>query len=88
MIKYGLDKKLFDTKLTRDRWSSSQFRFLAGDLYDVVPLLKQKYTPKEEVGGSCSVDMEWPYVEGSPGSHDPYVFGYFNFKSKCELKVK
>ena len=85
IVNYALEKKIFDTELTQERWSSSTFKFLAGDLYDVIPLLKKNHLPRTLLEGCCNVSMKEPYFSGDP-DNAPWMESSFN--SMCHLNIK
>ena len=67
MIDHAVRNKLFDTVLKKEKWFTSLFRFAAGDLFDVIPLLKTKYYPTTVVDAYCNFstsDSDWPSAGG------------------------
>ena len=83
MLRYAIETNLLEADLNRQYWSSPMFSFIAGDLYDIIPVLKTKFKKNEPVSGNCKVwdkDME---VQKST-STTFYVTLLYN----CSLKVK
>ncbi len=52
-LRYGIEAGVLDTVLNRKTWSSRMFQFCAGDLYEVIPSIGQKYIASEEIIGTC-----------------------------------
>lgn len=42
-VRYSYQKGYLDSHLTRRSWESRFFQFYAGDLYEVIPALAQKF---------------------------------------------
>lgn len=53
MIKFAIANNYLDSPLDRENWESSMFQFFAGDLYEILPLLQNKYYADKPVVGNC-----------------------------------
>ena len=83
VLRYGIEMGYLDTDLERQNWRSSLFHFFAGDLYDVIPQLKEKHTPIDPITGNCKASDEGLKIFGAQYSR-LYVYYRYN----CELFVK
>ena len=63
MLRYAIEKNFFDTTLTQQYWSSSLFHFFAGNLYEVFPKLKERYTPTALVSGYCNASLGLSFLK-------------------------
>jgi len=50
-LKYAIDNGQLDTLLDRKNWESRFFQFYAGDLYEVIPKVSQRFLASEPVTG-------------------------------------
>ena len=57
-MRYAIEKNLFDANLTQEHWGTDEFKFFAGNLYDVIPKLKERYTPTTKLQGDCKASLE------------------------------
>ena len=53
-LRYGIEHHFLDTTLNKQHWESRMFQFYAGDLYEVIPKVAQKFLATEEVDGKCT----------------------------------
>lgn len=53
MIRYVAVNKILNTHLNRANWGTSAFHFVAGDLFQVIPQLKARFSASEVISGSC-----------------------------------
>lgn len=49
---------MLDTKLSKTNWQSRFFQFFAGDLYDVIPEVANKFIPTLSVVGNCTYNPQ------------------------------
>ena len=56
-MRYAVEKNLWDTELNEEDWSTASFKFLAGDLYEVIPKLKDRYSPTTKLQGDCKASL-------------------------------
>ena len=62
MLRYYTHTRLSYFKLNPEDWSTSLFRFKVGDVYEVVPFLKEKYGPTEDVRVTCGSSVPVAYL--------------------------
>ncbi len=81
-LRYAIDGGHLDVDLDRRGWESRFFQFYAGDLYEVIPRVAQKFLASEIVTGSCKTSSR--YLNLIKGGFD-----YFNVTMvyNCELGI-
>lgn len=58
MLRYAIDKDYLDGQLVRENWESRMFQFYAGDLYEIFPLVQDKFYASTEVNGTCDATYD------------------------------
>jgi hypothetical protein len=54
LLVYAADKGHLNSNLNRRSWESRFFQFFAGDLYDVIPEVRNTFVPSIELTGWCN----------------------------------
>ena len=82
MIRYAISNNILDSDLDPKLWKSTMFRFFAGDIYPIFPLLQSRFLANDPVDGKCSAIQDWLKVEKS-------TFYTFNvsIQFNCSLEI-
>lgn len=83
VIRYAIDKDLLNTDLNRDSWESRMFQFYAGDLYEVLDKVQDRFFASAPVAGNCKADFTGLKV-WKAGFDTFNVSIHFN----CELSIE
>jgi hypothetical protein len=83
MLNYAIRKGHLTFELTRDNWGTDKFQFYAGDLFDIIPRLKERYQASEAVSGQCRPDT------GQSSSVSMFTSSTFRvtIKYQCEIGI-
>lgn len=57
MIRYAIDQDLLNADLNRDNWQSRMFQFYAGDLYEVLDKVQDRFFASAPVAGNCKAEF-------------------------------
>ena len=82
VIRYAIEHKFLDTELTKTNWESRMFQFYAGDLYEAIPKVAQKFLATEEVSGSCKAEPS--NITVGKGTHEA-INVTINYD--CDLRI-
>ena len=83
VLRWALENSLLDAELKQDNWGYRMFQFYAGDLYDIISGIQNKFYASEVVKGQCKGSASALEVMKNTGST-------FNatLKYDCYLQIK
>jgi len=58
VLRRAISQNLLDTDLTKENWESRMFQFYAGDLYEVIEKVQDRYFADEAVNGNCKATID------------------------------
>jgi hypothetical protein len=81
-LRYAIDNGHLDVDLDRHNWESKYFQFFAGDFYEVIPRVAQRFLASDPVTGSCKTSTRNMNI-GKGG----YDILQVNLTYNCELGI-
>jgi hypothetical protein len=84
MLNYAIRKGHLDFELTRENWGTDKFQFTAGELFDIIPRLKERYQASEAGSGQCRP------VSGQNSSVSMFTSSTFRVRIRyqCEIGIR
>lgn len=83
LITYFIENKFLDSELSREIWTTRNFKFTAGELANIFSNISGTFGAYEQAKGACNT-TEWQKVSVKKGSNTTFNVSY---PTKCYLNI-